>query len=141
MLRRSPSPPEAVKPPPPPERSGTPSAQQHRMDRQSTLVNLAEIEAAPGNRRELLAREEIELAEHRRRSCVQRAAEWGAICLVRMPGEDPDDPILVARHHRFQGCRLTHNKRRAVVRRACQATGVMDDNQVSQRRRRCQFIS
>jgi hypothetical protein len=74
---------------------------QHRMDDQAAVANLAEIEAAPGNRRELLTREEIELAEHRRSGRVQRAAEGRAICLVRMPGEDPDDPILVARHHRF----------------------------------------
>jgi hypothetical protein len=71
---------------------GAPSGQQHRTDGQSAVIKLAEVEASPRDRLELVPCEEIELTEHRRSSHVDRAAEWRAIRLVRMPGQDRDDP-------------------------------------------------
>ena len=71
---------------------------------------------------------------------MQRATEGRAVCLVGMTGEDPDDPIAVARHHRFQGSRLTHDERRVVVRRTRQATGMVEHDQVAPRCRRPHFV-
>ena len=105
------------------------------MDGKLTFVDPAEIEARTGDRNVLLAREVIELAQHCRSGHVQGAAERRAIRLVRMTRQDPDDPILVTRHDRFQGRRLTHDERRVVVRRSHQPTGMVEHNQISARGR------
>jgi hypothetical protein len=101
------------------------------MNDQLTVVDSAEIEPCSGDRDVLLPREEIELAQHRRSGHVHRAAEGRAIRLVRMTGEDPDNAIPVAPHDRFQGGNLTHDERRVMVRWACQATRVVEHNQMT----------
>src|SRR5215211_5974938 len=101
------------------------------MDDQLAVVDPAEIEARSGDRNVVISREEIELAQHRWSGHMQRAPEGRAVCLVRMTGEDADDPIPVTCHDRFQVCRLTHDERRVVVRRSHQPTGVVKNDQIT----------
>ena len=112
-----------------------PLREQHGVDDKLALVDSAEIESGTWDQNVLLPREEIELAEHRGSGDVQRAAEGRAICLVRMPGQDRDDLIPVARDDRFQVRGLAHDEHRVVVRWSREATGVVEDDQISPRRR------
>src|SRR5215213_7127984 len=97
-------------------------------------VDPAKIEAGSGDRDVLLSREKIELAQDRRSGHMQRASEGRTVCLVRMTGEDADDPIPVACHDRFQICRLAHDERRVMMRGSYQPTGVVEHDQISARR-------
>jgi hypothetical protein len=120
--------------------TGTSSAEQHRMDDESIVIKLAEVETSSGHRRVLLTCEVIELAQHGRSGGVECAAKWRAICLVGMTREDPDDPILVARHDRFQRSHIAEDERWVVVGRARQATGMVEHDQIPSRGRRLQLV-
>jgi hypothetical protein len=71
---------------------------------------------------------------------VECAAKWRAICLVGMTREDPDNPILVARHHRFQSSRIAEDERWVVTHGTRQATGVVEHDQISPWSRRLQLV-
>ena len=107
------------------------------MNDKLAVVDSAEIEAGTGDQNVLLPREEIELAEHRGSDHMDRASEWRAIRLVRMPGQDSDDPVAVARYDRFQDRGLADDEHRVVARGSRQATGMVEDDHIASRRRIC----
>jgi hypothetical protein len=99
------------------------------MDNESIVIKLAEVEATSRHRRELRTREVIELVQHRGRGDVHRAAKGRTIELVGMPGEDPHDPIPVARHDRFQVIRITQDEHWVVMGWTGQAAGMVEHDQ------------
>ena len=106
--------------------SSTSSAEQHRVDDETGIIKLAEVEPSSGHGCIVRSREVIELAQHGRSSGVECAAEGRAVSLVGMTREDPNDPISVARHDRFQSRHIAEDERWVVVGRACQATGMVE---------------